>query len=132
MVYYVHSLRKYDTIEEQEEIQLMEKKFEAIYNPNNSHIKRLRGEAAMKECYRVIRHEQVDGLVFSTYKGHIGRGVYEEIYTAIRANKCVYYLHDGVIEPFTGKLQIVDVNDWSVRYSRPVVMGWKDGKIQNV
>ena len=118
ILYYAHSIKKYDTAKEKSELATIRKIFPKaiIYNPNNSRIKN--SSSPMEECYRIIKRKSTVGVIFSTYLNHIGRGVYEEIQLALRLNKFIGMIKNIKIIPFTKMVcQIKDETDWAVRYA---------------
>ena len=86
---------KYNTKEEKQEIELIEKKFPnyLIINPNEWICQDNSEQAIMNQCYHFVKMSDV--LVFSSLNTIIGRGVYEEVQLALEKNKDVYYLLDS-------------------------------------
>ena len=86
---------KYNTKEEKQEIELIEKKFPnfLIINPNEWICQDNSEQAIMNQCYHFVKMSDV--LVFSSLNTIIGRGVYEEVQLALEKNKDVYYLLDN-------------------------------------
>lgn len=93
-LYYAHHMFKYNTEEEKQEIELIEKKFPnfLIINPNGWICQDNSEQAIMNQCYHFVKMSDV--LVFSSLNTIIGRGVYEEVEVALENNKDVYYLSD--------------------------------------
>ena len=85
---------KYNTKEEKQEIELIEKKFPnfLIINPNGWICQDNSEQAIMNQCYHFVKMSDI--LVFSSLNTIIGRGVYEEVQLALKKNKDVYYLLD--------------------------------------
>ena len=86
---------KYNTKEEKQEIELIEKKFPnfLIINPNGWIYQDNSEQAIMNQCYHFVK--MADVLVFCSLNTIIGRGVYEEVQLALEKNKDVYYLLDN-------------------------------------
>ena len=83
---------KYNTKEEKQEIELIEKKFPnfLIINPNEWICQDNSERAIMNQCYHFVKMSDI--LVFSSLNTIIGRGVHEEVQLALEENKDVYYL----------------------------------------
>ena len=94
-LYYCHHMFKYNTKEEKQEIELIEKKFPnfLIINPNEWICQDNSEQAIMNQCYHFVKMSDV--LVFSSLNTIIGRGAYEEVQLALEENKDVYYLLDN-------------------------------------
>ena len=94
-LYYAHHVFKYNTKEEKQEIELIEKKFPnfLIINPNEWICQDNSEQAIMNQCYHFVKMSDI--LVFSSLNTIIGRGVYEEVQLALEENKDVYYLLDN-------------------------------------
>ena len=94
-LYYAHHMFKYNTKEEKQEIELIEKKFPnfLIINPNGWISQHNSEQAVMNQCYHFVKMSDV--VVFSSLDAIIGRGVYEEVQLALEDNKDVYYLSDN-------------------------------------
>ena len=86
---------KYNTKEEKQEIELIEKKFPnfLIINPNEWIYQDNSEQAIMNQCYHFVKMSDI--LVFSSLNTIIGRGVCEEVQLALEENKDVYYLLDN-------------------------------------
>ena len=86
---------KYNTKEEKQEIELIEKKFPnfLIINPNEWICQDNSEQAIMNQCCHFVKMSDV--LVFSSLNTIIGRGAYEEVQLALEENKDVYYLLDN-------------------------------------
>lgn len=95
MIYYAHSIWKYDTEVEKYELGLIRKMFpnSQIINPNGDISHDSFDETdIMRDCLDVV--SKCDSLVFSSVNGVIGKGVYDEIQQAIVEKKLVYYLNE--------------------------------------
>lgn len=112
-VYYAHSLRKYGTPDEvDEQIVICHVLNAIVINPRLA-IDQAAPDA-MHQCFELVR--KADGLAFSEYAGHIGRGVYAEVRLAQKLDKPVWLLRDGQLyDAF--KIQEVGL-DWAVRYAQ--------------
>ena len=121
-VYYAHSKKIYDTQEEKDQIEFIEKVFEnRIFNPKTELIwNRL---LSMEPYFDAVRNSSA--VVCSEYMHHIGKGVYSEIKVALENNIPVYCIQrEDKLENSLYSVQIVlsietvDVNDWSIYYGR--------------
>ncbi len=111
-VYYAHSLRKYNTLEEKNEYTVLKQQFSDVYCPNNESIQNAR--CPMDACLQ--RVGQCNVLAFSTFQGYVGKGVYLEIMKARKLGLPVY-LVDGVQVSLCTEPLIVLGYDWAVRYA---------------
>ncbi len=91
-LYYAHHMFKYNTKEEKQEIELIEKKFPnfLIINPNEWICQDNSEQAIMNQCYHFVKMSDI--LVFSSLNTIIGRGVHEEVQLALEENKDVYLI----------------------------------------
>lgn len=99
IVYYAHHIWKYNTSEEIKEIESIESKFEnsIIINPNGWINQCGNEKYIMNQCLLLV--ENSDILVFSTIENNVvGKGVYDEIWCALKNNKKIYWLSDNFIE----------------------------------
>ena len=116
--YYAHSKQIYNTEREHREIKYINKKFGKIINPNTDI-----GEMGNIEPY-LIAISNSKGVVCSEYKGHIGRGVYEEILYAIK-NKLPVYVIKRFLKKYIIKkvmcVKIIDRYDWKIRYGKIII-----------
>lgn len=116
-VYYAHSMRTYGTPKESEELYMIKLQFRwpfwRVVNPAELTWDR---RPNMSDFFKLV--EASNAVVFSAYRGFIGRGVYEEVRVAQELGRPVYLVDDtwgG--RPFNGELQIHDANDWAFRYA---------------
>lgn len=111
-VYYSHSMVKYGSESERNEIEHIRRIFPnaRIINPNGGFI-----ITCMEDCYREIMKCNI--FVFTSIGPFVGKGVFEEIYRAFQIGIPIRYLHEG---EFYGhvRLDVYDGNDWKVKYSR--------------
>lgn len=114
-VYYAHSMLKYGTKEEKRELSILRKHFKKVIDP--SQVPLPSGYEAMQACFELIE-SSATALAFSTYRGHIGRGVYQEINLALAWGLPVFEIRRGKIKKFTGELSVTDPDDWSIRYAK--------------
>jgi len=115
-IYYAHSKLIYDSPREKKEIALITKRFPAsfIYNPNNTEVQT--SVYPMELYLREIARKTTAGIVFSSYLGHVGKGVYTEIEAAWLAQKLVYMIQEGEVIPFDWCLRLLGI-DWQVKYA---------------
>lgn len=100
-IYYAHHQWKYNTDEEQKEIQQINENLEGfIVNPNGWVYENGNEEYCMGQCFHFIK--MCDVLVFSTIEnGIMGKGVYSEIKHALDNEKTVFYLNNkGLLRYF--------------------------------
>lgn len=94
-IYYAHHSWKYGTPIEQYEMACIHRQFEVdhptIINPNEVVSQDKAESEIMKDCYKAI--DSCEALVFSTYSGMVGHGVFNEIIYAFNTGKKVYHLH---------------------------------------
>lgn len=97
-IYYAHHSWKYDTPIEQYEMTCIYRQFEGdhpvIVNPKDEILQEKPESEIMQDCYAAING--CDALVFSTYSGMIGHGVFNEIIYAFNTGKKVYHLHGSI------------------------------------
>jgi hypothetical protein len=111
-IYYAHSLRIYNTEQEQLELKqvasLLPKR--KILNPNGA-------IASIFEAYKLI--DKSSGVVATEYQNHIGKGVYDEICYALSKKKLVAILRDGRLFRVYSRhqIEVLDI-DWQVYYAR--------------
>ena len=111
-IYYAHSLRTYNTAQEQLELKQIAELFPSreIINPNGV-------VNEIKEAYQLI--DKSSGVVASEYQRHIGKGVHDEISHALGKKKLVVVLRDGHLFRVYSEHQIEVVDaDWAVHYAK--------------
>ena len=105
-------------MENRELFQLREKfPKDKIINPKNFPYKNWwSGKEKMEYCYNFIRNN-ADIVVFTNYKGYIGRGVFMEISVA-RLNKVpVKYLYRGKLHN-NFRAILFNPQDWAIYYAK--------------
>lgn len=115
MVYYAHSLFIYNTSREIRELLFLKKTFDKIINPNGDIVWR----GSMRPYLEAVRKSAV--LVCSEYKGCVGRGVFDEVMTALRKGIPTF-----VLRSFLGSVRMKEVagliyvsnDDWKIRYGK--------------
>jgi len=111
-IYYAHSMRIYNTQQEQLELTQIAELVPSrrILNPNGA-------IASIQEAYRLI--DISSGIVATEYQSHIGKGVYDEICYALSKKRLVYVLRSGRLFRVysTHQLEFVDM-DWQVYYAK--------------
>lgn len=94
-IYYAHHTWKYGTLIESFETECINRFFNSddpkIINPKDVVPQDKNETEIMNDCYAVIN--DCDTLVFSTFSGMIGHGVFNEIIYALNCGKKVYHLH---------------------------------------
>ncbi len=107
-VYFAHSLREYDTPAERNQMRELRGMGLRPCNPNG----KLPADNWFNVAADFIR--VLDALVFTTYRGHVGRGVFEEVLYACNCGKPVYWLSDQELIPIQSfQLEVVSGGrDW--------------------
>lgn len=94
-IYYAHHTWKYGTPIESFEIECINRFFNnddlKVINPKDAVSQEKNETEIMNDCYAIINN--CNALVFSTYSGMIGHGVFNEIIYALNCGKKVYHLH---------------------------------------
>lgn len=100
-IYYAHHQWKYNTSEENYELDLIQRYFPNanIFNPSHDleHTADDGEEAVMAECLEVVRNSDI--LVFSSLDGCVGTGVYHEVKEAQKEGKIVFYIWQDALRP---------------------------------
>lgn len=93
-IYYAHHVWKYDTPIENFEIKCIERQFKdaVIVNPRTTIPQDQPESVILDYAYKSL--DDCEAIVFSTFSGMIGHGVFNEIIYAFNAGKKVYQL-DG-------------------------------------
>lgn len=102
-IYYAHHQWKYNTKEEEYELDLIRRYFPNadIFNPATDLTTIESGDenVIMEECLDVVRNSDI--LVFSSLDGCVGSGVFREVREALREGKFVFYIsHDKLTTDF--------------------------------
>mgnify|MGYP001080317084 CR=1 FL=1 len=89
-IYYAHHVWKYDTPMENFEIKCIERQFKdaVIVNPRTTIPQDQPESVILDYAYKALNN--CDAIVFSTFSGMIGHGVFNEIIYAFNAGKKVY------------------------------------------
>jgi len=120
ITYFAHSMRIYNTEEEEQLLARIQKKFGGeVLNPNCPEVSKARDP--MDACYLMITASQ--RLVFSEHQGHLGRGVYSEILFARKRQMPIYLVTRWRVKRYNGYFEIVDPSDWKIRYARRLRRG---------
>lgn len=122
MLYYAHSLRKYNNIEEKKELELIKKHFgeqTTIFNPNCQKVSSIGREGSIMRYLLNLIRKEIDILVFSTYCDFIGRGVYDEIMAAKDKKIPIFIIKDGKVEKYdSNQIKLLGIN-WAIQYAQP-------------
>lgn len=94
-IYYAHHTWKYGTPIEAFEIECIKRFFNnddpTVINPKDVVSQDKNEMEIMEDCYSTIK--DCDALVFSTFSGMVGHGVFNEVVYALNCGKKVYQLH---------------------------------------
>ena len=126
-IYYAHSMQIYNTEREYEELAFLKKTFGKVINPKTDIL--WDDTKGMQPYFDAVI--ETDATVFSEFQEHIGRGVYGELRTAISHFKYIYCLrkHDDEYKlSLLDKLELVDINDWKIRYGKVSVIEFSECK----
>lgn len=100
-IYYAHHQWKYNTLEENYELDLIQRYFPNanIFNPSHDlkHTAADGEETVMAECLDTVRNSDI--LVFSSLDGCVGTGVYHEVKEAQKAGRLVFYIWQDALRP---------------------------------
>ena len=108
--YYAHSMKKYNTPEEDKEIETI---ISLGFYPVNP--KYLTWVGTMQTYFNCV--DTCKALIASEYKDHVGKGVYDEIQYARAKGYLVYILRTNKLYKLRS-LKLVDKNDWGVYYGK--------------
>ena len=117
MIYYAHSKRIYGTEQERAELDWLKKKFPKVLDPNGD-----LGELGSIVPY-LEAVTKCSAVVVSEYQKHIGRGAFSEIEHALSRKKpvhCIRKYRNKFRLVIVSRVEIVDGEDWAVRYGRIV------------
>lgn len=115
-MYYAHSIRKYYLPIEADELHRIQEEFpNAIIRNPRDEIPMLDG--SMEPFFEEIKRSQV--LIFSEYKGSIGRGVYDEVMFAKKHHLKIWFLRNG---KFHDKfdIRLDERKDWAIHYAKVI------------
>jgi hypothetical protein len=107
-------MKIYNTEREQKELQFLKSKYQKVVCPNNDI-----GELGGIQPYLEIV-KKMDIVVFSEYQNHIGKGVYEEVKTALMNNIPVKVLRGKGIKTIKDVI-IVNEYDWEIEYAKVLI-----------
>lgn len=110
LAYYAHSMKKYNTPEEEVEVGAI---IRCGYYPVNP--KHIIWRGTMRDYFDCIDLCKV--LIATEYKKHVGKGVYDEIWHAIRKEYPVHVLRGGKLYDVKDCV-LVDREDWGVKYGK--------------
>ena len=116
-VYYAHSMRIYNTQEEQDDIcaiiDIVPKTCQ-IDNPN----KKFPSANAWLQWMAEEHMKFYDAVYFARHQGHIGKGQYAELEQAIKFKVPIFEIKDdGSVEKIIRPhLHIIDGSDWKIHY----------------
>lgn len=116
-VYYAHSILIYNTKREKKELRFLRKKFSSIFNPNTDII--WDDTTKMEPYFRAVKNSDI--LVVSELKNHIGKGVFDEIKTALNSNILVLCLRRKFFKYSLRKVKDVELlneEDWKTYYGK--------------
>ncbi|MEG2289656.1 MAG: hypothetical protein RSC24_06780 [Clostridium sp.] len=113
-IYYAHHMWKYNTQEELDEIESIEREFDkcTIINPNGDIVESGDDEYAMEQCFNLVKGSNT--LVFTTLPDKtFGKGVYDEVALALSLKIPVYILDKGIfsIVDSLGSISKIVVSD---------------------
>jgi len=119
IIYFAHSMRDYGTKQAKDARETIQRLIPTawIYDPEDLNWQGLQLRLGSYEAvydYVIARSDRVVAL---EHAEHIGRGVFDEIKRALNRPIPVGVLRRGVIHSVNG-IQIVDPDDWKVRYGR--------------
>lgn len=91
-IYYAHHVWKYDTPMENFEIKCIERQFKdaVIVNPRTTIPQDQPESVILDYAYKALNN--CDAIVFSTFSGMIGHGVFNEIAVAVNSGVAIYQL----------------------------------------
>lgn len=117
MLYYAHSMKIYNTEQEERELQRLQTFFkgEEIYNPNCDEIQN--SITPMIKCFDILKSKEITHLVFSHVFRYIPNGVYAEICLTRKLKKPVFILNDKTIAAYFGHPRLVK-KDRATRWAR--------------
>lgn len=116
IAYYAHSMQKYGSNEEKEELDFISKLPEIyrVINPATINY------SGMEQCFRLIDNCNV--VIFSEYKEHIGKGVHSEVKYAFSNNKPVFLLRGNILYECKNEMcRIINPDDWRIMYARVIL-----------
>jgi hypothetical protein len=108
-VYYAHSKKIYGTAAEAHVRGILEESFDTVICPNRD----IGEKGAIGPYLDAI--DQCDAVIATSFEGHIGRGVFDEVRHAIENDIDVYEFRMGELIAVIN-VELFDANDWAVNY----------------
>lgn len=108
--YFAHSKRDYGTDKERHALAFL-KENHRVFCPHHN----LGETGSIAHYLNVVTW--CDCMIVMEHKGHIGKGVFQEVNHAISQNKLVWVLRGKSLIPIKC-IEIVDETDWCVRYGK--------------
>lgn len=122
-IYYAHNLNIYNTKREKKELRFLEKKFNNIFNPKTE----LKWDpiTKMEPYLKAVQNSNL--IVASEYKKYIGRGVFDEIKTALENRIPAFCLKRRLFKFKLIKIKNIKYIgiDWKIYYGK-IVLDSKD------
>jgi hypothetical protein len=118
IVYYAHSMKIYGSDREKKEIAYIKKKFKSVVNPAVDLI----WQGSMELYFKAVKESDI--VICSEYEKHIGKGVFDEIFTALLLEKkvfCIRKLGRGYKLLEVSRVEVVDKDDWSVYFGKVIL-----------
>lgn len=119
-LYYAHSMLIYNTKREKKELRFLRKNFSSVCNPKTDIT--WDNTIKMEAYFKVVKNSDI--VVVSEYKNHIGKGVYDEIKTAINSNILVLCLRKKLfkcrLQQVKG-VELVNEQDWKITYGKIIL-----------
>ena len=123
-VYYAHSLQIYNTKREKRELRFLKRKFSETCNPNTD-ITWDNG-TKMQPYFEAVKNSDI--VVVSEYMNQIGKGVYEEINTALIHKILVLCLKKKFLRYRLQQVKDVEMAnelDWRITYGKVILSNEK-------
>ncbi|NJD77950.1 MAG: hypothetical protein FIB08_12800 [Candidatus Methanoperedens sp.] len=118
IAYYAHSMQKYGSTQEKEELNFISKLL-GICTVINPALIEYDGNG-MQQYFEII--DACNIVIFSEYKKHIGKGVHSEIEYALSNNKPVFLLRGKILYECKDEMcRIINPDDWRVIYARVIL-----------
>lgn len=120
MIYFAHSMRIYNTPEEQQVLEFIGDIYgrREVVCPNND-----MGELGSITPY-LQRIEKCKEVIVREYKGFLGRGAYKEVQHALDLDKKVQVVRGNGLEmqllPVKG-IEVNDRGDWKIKYGKLIL-----------
>lgn len=111
VAYYAHSMRLYNSRTEKSVLRHLRRLYPKVINPNEL------GNFGSIQPYLSIIIHIADVVVCSEYQGYVGKGVFEEVQTAIRFKIPVHVVRGRYLRPVLGIKQH-DALDWKIKFGK--------------